>query len=245
LPIPEALIDTLKHSDHNARSEAVLTLDRLDEAGKLPLLIGALRTEPDVFVREDITAALMHIGAEAVAPLVELLQDPDSGIRHHAAHALGKIGDAAATSALVDILRDEDVVVVAKTIFALDQIRDVNAVLPLAGLLGHENLEVQAALSHALEHFGSFALPPLADALSDSRWEVRERAAEILGSIGDPAAATALIGVLEDEAWQVRFAAVSALGELETPAVESVLRERKAQGDSDPRVRAMLANVVK
>ncbi|MBC8098530.1 MAG: HEAT repeat domain-containing protein [Armatimonadetes bacterium] len=242
--IPTTLIDKLHHPDHNERSAAVFELDRLDNAAKLSVLIQALRTDPDLYVREDLTYAIMNMGSLAVAPLMTLLNDEDAQIRHHAAHTLGKIGDASAVDALTNALQDSNAaLVVQKVIFALGQIGDAAAVPALVALVGHTERTVQTALITVLEHFGDSAVPLLLQAMQHERWQVREQAADILGGIGDAAALPSLIDALQDDQWQVRFAAVTALGHLGSDAAHNALRN--LPDDPEPKINDLITRLLK
>lgn len=208
------LREQLRHPDSNLRSQAALSLGKLDDSDALKLLIDALCTEPNLYVREDMTWAIVRKGDAALLPLIDLLRDPNPAARHHAAHVLGKIGDARAVEALIRALHDSDDSVVLKVVFALGQIADSRAIPALMGVLGHENADVQSTLATVLEGFGAAAVPALAQALTHQRWPVREQAADILGLIGSKDAEPVLVAALQDVHWQVRFAAVTALGQL-------------------------------
>lgn len=222
--IPNPLINLLRHPDVNQRSSAARGLAGSDDPGTLTALIEALRTETDLFVREDITYALARLGQPAAAAVAELLQVEDAHLRHQAAHTLGKIGHKHAVDALIESLEDTDARVVSKAVVALGQIGDASAIPALVQLLGHEDADVFASLSHVLEGFGAPAVPPLADALQHDDWPLRERAAEILGAIDDQTATASLIGALNDDAWQVRFAVVAALSSRSDQTVRVMLR---------------------
>jgi hypothetical protein len=83
--------------------------------------------------------------------------------------------------------------------------------------------------------FAEIALVPLIKALGDGGWDVRWRAAEALGKIGDARAVEPLIGMLSDDNQWVRYYAAEALGEIgDTRAVEPLIT---ALGDEDEYVR--------
>ena len=67
------LIEELHHPDKNVRGKAALSLGKLGDIALLDTLLHALGTEPDLYVREDITWALVRIGGEALEPLIDLL----------------------------------------------------------------------------------------------------------------------------------------------------------------------------
>jgi HEAT repeat protein len=240
--LPITLLDRLGHPDKSTRSAAVLELHRLDHPDKLAVLIQSLRTEPDLFVREDITYAVMNMGHAAVAALCQLLTDADANVRHHAAHTLGKIGDPAAVDALINVLDDDDSRVVLKAAFALAQIGDERALPALVDLLGDDDREVQTGLLNIIESFDTAAVPLLMAALDHERWQVREQVIDALGVIGDHAALPALTDALQDDHWQVRFAAVTALSHI-GPVAKNALEQIPT--DPDPRVSELVAQVLR
>ncbi|MFX1511962.1 MAG: HEAT repeat domain-containing protein [Promethearchaeota archaeon] len=85
---------------------------RLSEIGReaIPLLCETLQktarnpTEPSYGMTAWIIKALRDIGSEAVAPLLELLEDPNAQVRWAAASALSKIETEEHISALSDVL---------------------------------------------------------------------------------------------------------------------------------------------
>jgi HEAT repeat protein len=208
----QTLIEQLHHPDKNVRSSAVFALEKLDDAGVADALIQALSTEPDFYVREDLTWALVRIGEPAFQKLLDMLGDRQASGRSYMAHTLSKMRDARAVDALLGVLHDPDLAVVRKAVFALGQIGETRAIPAIVGLLGHEDEELQTVLTQALEQFGPSAVPDLLRAMAHESPTVREQAAHILGQIGGEEAATALIHALGDSEWQVRFAAVTALG---------------------------------
>lgn len=237
------LREQLRHPDNNLRSQAALRLGKLDDADALKLLIDALRTEPSLYVREDITWAIVRKGDAAVLPLIDLLRDPSPAARHHAAHVLSKIGDSRTVEALIEALHDSDDTVVLKVVFALGQIGDSRAIPALMDVLGHENADVQSTLVTVLENFGSAAVNSLIQALIHQRWQVREQAADILGLIGSRDAVPALVEALQDAHWQVRFAAVTALGQLGGVSAKNAVLAM--HDDPDQRVRSLTPRVVR
>jgi HEAT repeat protein len=238
-----ALTEELHHPDQNVRSRAAVSLGKLADVGTLPILIDALSTEPDLFVREDITWALVRMGDAAVQPLIELTRDANPAARHNAVHALGKIGDPRALGALIHALQDSDMKVQLKAAFALTQLGDARAVEPLVNLLGHEDSEVESAIASALEFFGPFSIEPLIHSLTDARWQVREQAADVLGLIGSRATIPALMAALRDEHWQVRFASVAALGKIGGENARIALEQMQA--DPNERVRSLVPKVMR
>ena len=236
------LIEQLYHPDKNVRSTAALQLGTLRGAGTLAAMLDVLGVEPDLYVREDITWALVRIGDAAVLPLIERLRDTNSAIRHHAAHVLSKIGDARAMDGLIEALQDSDATVVSKAAFALGQFKDVKAIPALVQSLGHENRDVQGTIDTVLENFGTAAVQPLIEALNHERCQVREQAADILGLIGDRDTISVLIEALNDPDWQVRFSAVNALGIVGGAEAKQALE--RMQNDPNSRVRDLASKMI-
>jgi HEAT repeat protein len=231
------LLYQLRDADRNRRSHAALALERLADPAGLPPLLDALVNEPDSFVREDITWAVVVYGEAAAAPLAGLLAAVSAQVRHTAAHALGKLAVPAAAEPLMAVLGDASPEVVGKAAFALGQIGDARALPALAARLGHPHAEVRTALSAALARFGPAARPYLLAGLNHAEWPAREHAADTLALLADPETVRPLALRLHDSAWQVRFAALTALSHLE--CVDASPYAAPLRHDADPRVRAL------
>ena len=238
----QTLVEALHHPDKNVRGKAAVSIGNLGDVEGLNILLQTLGKETDLYVREDITWALVRVGDAAVLPLIEYLSDEDPAARHHAAHTLGKIADARAVDALVNTLQDDDATVVAKAAFALGQIGDTRAIQAVIGLLGHENREVQTTVNRVLEEFDAAAVQPLIQAMGQEKWQVREQAADILGLIGSQEAVPVLIEALKDAHWQVRFAAVTALGSIGGRRARNAVQQ--IENDADERVRGLIPKVI-
>src|SRR5690349_5854038 len=93
----QTLTEALHHPDKSVRGKAAVSIGNLGDSEALNVLLDTMGKESDLFVREDITWALVRMGDPAVQPLIEYLGDENPEARHHAAHTLGKIADARAT----------------------------------------------------------------------------------------------------------------------------------------------------
>ena len=237
------LIGELHHPDKNVRGKAALSLGKLGDVAMLDTLLMALGSETDLYVREDITWALVRIGGEAIEPLIDLLYNTNAAIRHNAAHVLGKIGGQAVVEPLIQVLHDTDAAVVTKAAFGLGQIGDERAIPALVRLVGHENREVQTMLINVLERLGTASVQPLIEVMTNESWQVREQAADILGQIGDQQALPVLIEALKDQVWQVRFAAVTALGHIGGARAKAALQTMPE--DEDQRVQTLVVKVMR
>jgi HEAT repeat protein len=192
---------------------AVKPLTRIMELGQVPELpwshadeyinVGALAQE-----------ALVHIYADSVSDLIELLKDGDWNMRCLVVSALSKIGDKPAISTLIEVLKDEDENMRWEAANALGKIGDKSAVPALIDVLRDGVELVRHGAIEALGKIGDkSAVPALIDVLKNDEL-VRWRAAEALGKIGDKSAVPALSDVLNDKNRLVREHATRALKKL-------------------------------
>lgn len=224
----QSQIAALADPDKNIRIRAALDLGAAQERSALPELVARLVQEPDFFVREHLTWAVVRMGPDAAPLLTELLEHPSAAARLQAVHALSKMPDPIGAATLSQAVHDPDSEVARKAIFALGQRQQVADLVPLLAALGHTDTEHRTTVSTALAQFGRAALAPLTEALQAPQAEQRAHAAEVLGLLGEPAAAPALGEALSDEVWEVQFAALSALGQLPDAAAEQAI-ERMVQ----------------
>ena len=235
-------VANLAHPDKNVRIRAALHLGAVRDRSALPVLTQRLGSEPDFYVREQLTWTLVQMTEDALPGVLALLEQPDMVVRLQAVHTLSKMKDRRATSALVKVLSDQDDEVARRAAFALGQGKDPESLQALLAGLGHEQAERRNTLSMALQSYGSSALPDLQVALQHSRQEVKVHAAETLGLIANPAAAPALAKVLQTDAgdstnWELRFAVLSALGQLSGPVADEAIAQ--TIHDPDSRLRAL------
>ncbi len=148
----------------------------------------------------------------------------DHDVRIEAAIALGEIRDERAVEPLIEALK-ADWILVAKAAWALGEIGDVRAVEPLIPALeGELSTEATLPAKGALIKIGGAAVTGLIQALKNEDSNVRERAAEVLGEIGDKRAVEPLAEALQDWDPAVSGAAAEALEGIGEPAVESLFQ---------------------
>jgi HEAT repeat protein len=238
----QRLLRELRDPDKNTRAEAAVELGKLGDPSTADLLVEALATEPDFFVREYLTWSIVRMAEAATPLLIRTLNDARPQARHGAAHTLSKIADPRATSALIVTLQDADPTVVSKAAFALGAIGAVESVRALVNLLGGQDRELQSTLVSVLERFGAHALPAVVDALGHADARVRAHAAEVLGVIADSGSVVALANTLADIEGDVRFAAVHALANIGGEAATEAIRPMC--DDADARVSALAAKML-
>jgi HEAT repeat protein len=194
-------------------------------------LIDALGKK-DWIIRMHAAKALGRIrNAQAIEPLIPLLQDKVKAVREETTIALAAIGDAALPS-LLAALKHPEWLVRLHAVEALGRSRSADAVEPLLWVLfNDQDQAIREDVVRALGQLGDGrALEFLVTAMKEPG--LRPLAVEALGKIGDRRAVQVLIAVLEgsdrpvasrtvagcgdswDEEMETKGAAVRALGNL-------------------------------
>lgn len=170
------------------RASSGRAIGRLAARDAVPDLVRALR-DPVVDVRVVAAAALWRLpDPAAVQPLLELLRDQEASARQWAVLALGVIRDRRATRPLVTLLADPERDVRLDTIRSLGRLRDPTAVQPLEAFVRDRDQEMDERLE-AINGLSAIDGPEKVDALvrllrfNDA--QVRRRAAQALGRVGD------------------------------------------------------------
>jgi HEAT repeat protein len=172
---------------------------------------------------------------DKLSEMLTRLRAEDPGLRRDAAIGLGRLHDAAAVPALIAALRDRSPRVAEEAAEALGLIGDRAAVPPLVDALRHPDSSARVGAVKGLGSLrDSFSTGPLVAVLGgDPNWLCRREAAVALGDIGDPDAASALIGALDDNDTYNRTFAVEALGKLRVaeaaPRIVAMLDDSQAE----------------
>jgi HEAT repeat protein len=261
-------IKKLKDPTAAVRLAAVEKLRSRHDARAVDPLIACL-ADQDADVRKAVIEALGEFNdPRAIEPLITCLATDD---RQTIIDALGKLGRARSGDRLISRLQNKDTApyMAAAVIEALGGLRYPPAVDALLPSLASETDEISNAAIDALSQIGVPAVEPLIAALKDPKAQVRERAAEALGRIGDARAVEPLITCLKnpgldqpaadgqdmsnsdesddqkkahaEENAQVRQKASEALGKLGKPAVEPLLA---CLDEKDPSVRCLAATAL-
>ena len=164
------------------RLQAALAAGTRPDTSFIDTLIERCAVEPDFYVREMLTWALLRHPAQLTVPLlVAEVQQHSGQARSQALHTLSKIGDAAGWAAITpELLRDPDDEVArtawrAAVVTAPDGARDELAVI-LASQLGRGSRDVQSSLSRAFATLGDASSAALADARENANPQVRVHA---------------------------------------------------------------------
>lgn len=220
-------------TDPSVRQEAALRLGTLADASLAPQLVTLLVAEPDFYVRETLTWAVVNQARAALPHLLSALEGSDPS-RVQVLHALSKIRDPDAVPHILPLADDPDDAVAAKAWWALGRTAAPEAAPVLLSHLGDRDEARRRELTRALEQLGEPAVAGLAERLLDGDVLTRRHAAEVLTVIGDPAArgaVDALVHAVEKDEKEVALVAVEALARLEVPEVEEALERLRGSGD--------------
>jgi len=192
----ESLVNTLKDAEEYVRQAAAEALEQLgwtpqDDVQRAWLLVS--RGE---------WAAAGELGAAAVEPLMIALGSRTLEARKLAARSLGQIGGPRATEALVAVLNDMDVRDAANqalTTMGWQPTDNAQRARQLVIELEDASYGQRDGIARQLVDIGSAAVEDLVAALQSKNQQVRETAAQALGTIGDPRAVEPLMLLAADE----------------------------------------------
>ena len=194
-PAVEAVGACLSEPDLSIQESASAILAGIADGRVLAPLIKALHSG-DWIVRMHAAKALGRVrNADAVEPLVPLLQDKVKAVREEAAAALATIGEAA-ISFLLKALQHEDWLVRLHAVESLGKARSKRAVDPLLSVLFNDR--DSAVREDAVRALGEIGDPQAVEHLFMALREpgLRTVAVEALGRIGDRRAVPVLIDIV-------------------------------------------------
>lgn len=177
-------------------------------------------------------------GPEHISPLAQLLSHADETLRAVAARALARIGTPEAAHELARRLGDSSELTRLRMAENLERIGEPS-VEPLIEVLeqAKENIESrQHGPVQAAQVLGQLRAPEARPALGYAALlgqsvDLRAKAAQALGKIGDPDDLPILFTAAEDEAWPVRAQAASSLGAIgdlsAIPVLQNLILDRE------------------
>lgn len=175
------------------------------------ILVHMLSLESEEIVSLAIDG-FQELGGDCRPLLHEALNNSSAVIRANAAQALGRLKSRQSTPFLTELLQDESWQVRARAAAALGAIGDKAGIEPLVLKLEDNVGRVREAAGIALAQFGRAATIPLLNALARETDKFALRAMlSVIGRVGDPKSAPALIGYLRSSYYIVRQAALTAL----------------------------------
>ena len=179
-----------------------------------PSPVVAALMDADINVRNQCARVLKSLGATATPDLISALKVADTTYQTIISNILIDIGEAAVDQLLVT-MEDKSSNVRKNLVFILGEIGDPRAIEPMISLLENPDSQLQKVVAENVKKFNTESVGPLITALKKRDPDVRKKASEILGDIGDPRAIEPLIIVLKDTNPDVRICAAQALGKLQ------------------------------
>jgi HEAT repeat protein/thiol-disulfide isomerase/thioredoxin len=180
--------------------------------------------------RQSAAERLGKMGAEALGPLAELVNDADSLVAESAARALSEVGGDQAIPAMAALLAASDSNLRMTAAQALGHTKSDDAIKPLLTVADDPNEVVACTALAALQEArssqeGTPASGPVPEEISaalrqclgDPRWRVRAAAAEAAGKMNAHELAGDMKKLLEDADGFVVQKALAALNELGEP----------------------------
>ncbi len=199
--ITNVLLDDTKIE---VRQAAARALGNTKHPKAIPFLMEALRDPFWWYEREqaasDLLSAIENMGAAAVDPLIEALQDKEGAVRKFAVILLGNLKDARAMEPLAmaqyDLYHE-----VGKTAAAALAELGAPAVPLLTEALSHPEMWIRIHAVHALGRMDDPQfLPILLEMLNDPEREVKKHVIESLGGRKEAAVLSALENIVNNRA---------------------------------------------
>jgi HEAT repeat protein len=166
-PLEKRLIAALASDNPSTRLKAALAIGSNPEQGLIDTLVARCAIEPDFFVRDMLTWALIRFPAEITVPrLLAELHSERAQARSQALHTLSKIKDPGTWPAITQsLLRDSDDEVARSAwraaVVLVPSGQEKGLAEELSAQLGRGNREMQLSLSLALVALGEEAIAPV------------------------------------------------------------------------------------
>ncbi len=236
------LVEDLRTPSLHRRIGFVQILGFLGGRSAVLVLLSAAEDES---VRAYAMDALVGIGEEAAATLVERFGELEGEGRAIACAVLGNLGAAGAAAPLAGCLGDPMPEVRAAAAAALGKIDGIGSARALLPLLGDPVEEVQdaavTALTGAAARDAGLLLEAIASPDAEASAGLRANLARVLGEGRAAAGADALLLLAKDEDERVRRSALEALGRIDFARYAEVFTV--ALTDESPEVRRVTAEL--
>lgn len=191
-PRASALRRALAQPEASARLQAALIAGTAPRDEYIAALIDRCAIEPDFYVRDMLTWALVrHDRAKTVPRVLSELHSPAPQARSQALHTLSKVADPAVWPAIPrDLLVDEDDDVARTAWRTAAGLAPAEARVELAEMLATQfargDRDVQRSLSRAFAVLGPTASPVVARAAEGADEQVRAHALATVRIMSDP-----------------------------------------------------------
>ncbi|HAK54259.1 MAG: HEAT repeat domain-containing protein [Vicinamibacterales bacterium] len=225
-------------------------LGRVGEAATAELLAPLL--DPARYDAQVVVAAVRALagvaGPNAVAPLIELLRDPDldPGVLLEVVRALGRIGGEPSTDLFLDLISFPQPAIRAEALRGLADDAQVFLIV-LSGFDTDPHWSVRATLAELLGAMNpDLAVPRLETMLDDPDRRVLPAVLASLARHRAPGAADAALDALEDDDPVIRMAGARQLGILRPPGGAAALVQayETSQGGQGAAVRRAIVDAV-
>lgn len=180
--LSERLSNLLASSDQSVRLNAALMAGTYPQSKFIEILISQCATEPDFFVRDTLSWALMRQERQRVVGLlIPELHSPINQARSQALHTLSKIGDKGNYHLITkDMLFDQDDFVASTawrsaSVLVPDEKKN-ELVNLLVTQLGRGDSDIQFGLTRFLCAIGDQIIAPLKQAALSDKEEIRTHA---------------------------------------------------------------------
>lgn len=212
------------------RNAAANALGNIAKERSVSQFIAQLQTNSVALVREYSVDALMQRqlqSPEATVPIFQALRDENERVRRRAGIALQFYKSEELERLLIASLSDETDRARELAPWLLGQMKSQAALAPLHGLLDDGDPKFRNNIVAALCYIRSkSSVPPLIEIVThDENDEIRIRAIQCLGKIGDPLAIAVVVQALDNENSDVRISAAGAIGVLGVEDAKPRLRE--------------------
>lgn len=181
----------LDHPNSSARLRAALMIGSTADPGSAVALIERCAVEPDFFVRDMLTWALIRLPTSVTVPM--LLEQLESGVpqaRSQSLHTLSKIGDGSVWTAVTALLADPDDEVARaawRTAAGLaTEAQRPDLARALTAQLGRGDSDTRLSLSRALITLGDAGIAAVASSAESRAPDVRAHAADTMRLLRDP-----------------------------------------------------------
>lgn len=243
-------LENARTPDAASRALTIHVAARAGTNESTSLVVTALE-DPDPFVRRTAASAMSTLrNPLAVRALSRALTDPHAEVRVEAVRALGIIDDDSVPTTLISALNDPEIRVREMAVDALGRWKSPAVARRLAATLGSPDLRTTAR--DVLTKMGQSAVQPLTEVaigddpeaatvageilnqvvgvrnfvgeLSSTEPQARLRAVLVLGVMGGPVAAEALMTMVTDPDVRIRMQSVATLGDIGDPRAVKVLK---------------------
>ncbi|MFO7908041.1 MAG: HEAT repeat domain-containing protein [Pirellulaceae bacterium] len=226
------------------RHAAASALGKIAHERAVDQFIQELQTNSVATIREhSVDAFIQHPmrNATATVPLFQALRDKDEKVRKRAAITLQFYKNEELERLLLESLSDPTDKARERAPWLLGRMDSQAALDPLHGLLDDNSVDFRKSVVAALRDIQSEdSVSPLIEVVKhDNNDDVRMRAIQCLGELGDPRASTTVAAALDDENPEIRAYAAGAVAALGVEHARPRLREISKQGIGRERLAAI------